>query len=149
MEVSVPHFATTLKRDFFIGVGLFFGFIILDRVIEVGFLKHLPYLTIFGIFVILYLRIFRFARRCNIGKCPDCDGILEHVPSPCGGREVVCHRCQIRFMRYSPSDNPDRIFEIESDPDFQLSSEVDEHKSEQVMDANLPYAPQPPDNATH
>ena len=136
MEVSVPQFAATLKRDFFIAVGLFFGFIILDRVTEVRFLKFLPYLTLFGIFVMFYIRIFRFARGCKIGKCPDCNGLLEDIPSPGGRHEVVCHRCQIRFLRYKASDNPDRIFEIESNPDLQHSSGIDEHKSEQDVAAD-------------
>ena len=136
IEVSVPQFAATLKRDLFIAVGLFFGFIILDRLIEVRFLTFLPYLTILGIFVISYLRIFRFARSSNIGICPDCNGILEHAQSPSGGRDIVCHRCRTRFLRYRSSDNPDRIFEIESDPDFQHTTEVDEHKSEQIAAAD-------------
>ena len=124
--------SSIIKRDLCVALGVFVVFLILDRVSSIGFVRFLPAATICGAMIWVMVRVFRFVRSHRVTKCPDCDSELE-VEVSGDVRDLVCHHCRLRFLRYRPSSDPDRMFEVI--PPLATNSHSKNHDANKPWDA--------------
>ena len=113
LDRGVAQLATIIKRDFCVALGFFVCFVILEKYSSLGFVRVLPAAIICITILWFMVRVYRFARYQPVSKCPDCGSDLE-LESHGDERDLVCHQCHLRFLRYRPSSDPDRIFEVVS-----------------------------------
>ena len=110
LDNGIGQLISLTKRDFCVAFGFMVIFLILDKIYPDSFMIYFE-ATIFGAMIWFMVRLFRFARSHRVGKCPDCDSDLK-IELHGDVRDYVCHHCQLRFLRYRPSSDPDRIFEV-------------------------------------
>jgi hypothetical protein len=113
LERGVHQLARKLKRDFFIAGAFFVLFAALDQFTSWPLVGHLATTAFCWIFASFLFRLYRFCKASTIDRCPDCGGKLEQESHHDGRRELVCHPCRAIFLRYRPSRDPDRMFEVD------------------------------------
>ncbi len=110
IEVGVLKLAKVIKRDMFVSFVCIALLLLLDHF----YLSHLTELLPAGVILLsivwFMVRVSRFTKRHAIDKCPDCGTELETVLNG-DIRELVCHQCRVKFLRYRPSLDSDKIFE--------------------------------------
>ena len=111
LNEGVVKLSVTIKRDLCVAFGLIVIFLILGTIYPNSFVSYLIPATICGAMIWFMVRVFRFDRSHRVSKCPDCDSDLriELHGDVC---DYVCHHCRLRFLRYRPSSDPDRIYEV-------------------------------------
>jgi hypothetical protein len=111
LDDGIGQLSSIIKRDLCVAFGLIVIFFILDKIYPHSLVSYLPTATICGAMIWFMVRVFRFARSHQCCKCPDCDSDLK-IELRGEVRDYVCHQCRLRFLRYRPSTDPDRIFEV-------------------------------------
>ena len=108
LDGGVSQLSSILKRDLYVAIGVFVVSIILDSVSSKEFVSFLPAATICGAMIWFWVRVSRFPKSHRFSKCPDCNSELE-IENRNDVCDPVCHQCRIRFIRYRPSSDPNRI----------------------------------------